>query len=205
MELRMNVLVEHSLTPNEFVYLYYLVNGKMLPITINITLIPLQEKGFIKIMPEGKVQVRQKTINLFKLPITSEEKQITEAVNNSQKLSTTVDQWISEWRDLFPMKIKTGGYPVRGTKQGCIKKMKSFIKANPGVTKEMIFKATKRYLEERRQTGYAYMKMADYFINKDGASMLETYIEIDYLRKQEGKSPLLDEFDPSVNNLTDDI
>lgn len=204
MELTMNTLVEYKLTPDEYVYLYYLVNNKLCPVTVKINHKSLEEKQFIKIL-HNKTIARQKTINLFKNNISnkdSAEKQIAKAVINSKKLLNDVENWIDSWRDLFPAGVKTAGYRVKGTRGGCIKKMKSFIKANEGVSKEQIFTATKTYIAEKAMVRYQYMKIADYFISKDGASLLESYIELSIINAHQKKT---EEFDSSTNNLADDI
>ena len=75
--------------------------------------------------------------------------------------------------------------------------MKKFIKNHKEVTKEQIFKATELYVEEKKRVRYAYMRIADYFIEKDGGSLLESYVE--QLDDNETVS------DQRVNTLTDDI
>ena len=62
-----------------------------------------------------------------------------------------------------------------------------------------IFKATRLYIKEKANERYSYMKMADYFIDKDGGSMLSAYIE---RINEEGTS---NTFDKQTNNLMDDI
>lgn len=216
MELKIDVLVEHSLDPNEYVYLYYLVHDKILPINMTIDTKRLELLGFVKIL-DNKVQVRQKAINLFKeidfskFPVqASEEPESVNYVEHLKKdvenniILNNVDSWIESWRNLFPRGVKTAGYPVRGTLKGCTKKMKKFVKNNPDTTVEKIFNATKRYIEERRQFKYAYMKIADYFIEKDGGSLLDSYLEEDFIRDKKGQAPLLDD-ELSTNKLTDDI
>ena len=217
MELHIKVLVEHTLSPNDYLYLYYLVNRKLCPINLKVNLNILEEKGFIKILERDKIQARQKSINIFKYEDTSkfpvQVPKESEAVNAVEHLRedagrsialNDVDGWIESWRNLFPRGIKTGGYPVRGTRNGCLKKMKKFVKSNPDTTLDHIFNATKRYIEERRQYKYSYMKLADYFIEKEGGSMLESYLEEDFLREKDGHIPLLDD-EVTVKRLTDDI
>src|SRR3990167_1923558 len=87
-----------------------------------------------------------------------------------------VDSWVNQWRALFP-DVKSGGYSIQGTKGGCAKKLKQFFNNNPEVTKEEVFQATKLYIEEFRRKRWAYMKIADYFVSKDGGSLLEQYID----------------------------
>jgi hypothetical protein len=196
MELNMNDLVEHELSPDEYVYLYYLVNNKILPCRSMVSLNLLESKGFIK-KTEARTVARQQAINLFR----TKENLVTTVLSKTAKnkaLVKSIDSWIEEWRDLFPKGIKTAGQPVRGSKQGCNRKMKAFINNNKEVTKEQIFEATKLYIKEKAMNRYAYMTVAHYFIDKGGVSMLESYIE------QLGTT-LVGEYDQRTNNMTDDI
>jgi hypothetical protein len=153
-----------ELDPTSFIYLYYRVQG--------ITPIPdiiekqanyelLDNLGYIKWINNGDIiNIRPKAKAIFK------------DVANALDL----DSWINEWRDIFPEGVKSGGRPVRGTKSGCIGKMKAFINRT-GYSKSDIFYATKAYLAERKKDGYKFVICADYFISKDGNSVLEAYCE----------------------------
>jgi hypothetical protein len=87
------------------------------------------------------------------------------------------NSWIEEWYDLFPKGIKSGGYLVRDGKSACMKKMDKFIKAHPEFTKEDIIKATKNYVNAFKVKNYEYMRLASYFIEKDGHSTLAAECE----------------------------
>lgn len=185
MELNIKTLVDNKLTPNSYVYLYYLVHKMLCPIPLpNINLTKLEEKGFIKL--HGKqVVARVKAIQL----IEGEQYVYTEPLNR-------VEEWIGEWRDLFPAGVKTGGYYVKGSLSGCTKKMIKFIRDNKGVTKDQIFRATEKYIEEYRKRSFQYMKVADYFISKDNMSTLASYIE---------QLDTTEEYDTHSKSMTDDI
>ena len=121
----------------------------------------LESKGYLKVTNEG-IDIREKTIKLFYKGTPTDE---------------SVDEWITEWRELFPKGIKSGGRPVRGDKQGVIKKMKTFMKANPKITKQQIMDATRQYVFESSLKSYSYIICADYFISKNGSSMLGAMAE----------------------------
>lgn len=187
MELNIKVLVENKLTPNSYVYLYYLVHKMLCPIKLpQVNLTRLQEMGFIKLEDSGKITARAKAIKLVE----------EEEYKYSEEPANRVEEWIEDWRNLFPSGIKTGSYYVKGSPQGCLKKMKKFVKENKKITKKQIFKATEKYIEESRIRNFHYMKLADYFIYKDGMSMLYAYVE------QLDAEP---EHDVHANNMTDDI
>ncbi len=126
-----------------------------------ITLKVIEDIGYIKV-PWEKGKYLRDIIPYIEVLVEKEEK---------------VEDWIQDWRSLFPKGVKTSGYPVRGSKGGCIKKMKKFMKEHPDVTKEQIYEATKNYIEKKRREGYSCTKVADHFIEKDKSSILESYIE----------------------------
>lgn len=120
----------------------------------------LQREGWCKVT-EGRVQVRQKFLDLLEQDTSP----------------SLVKSWIDEWRTLFPAGVKTAGRPLRGDKQGVLKKMTAFCKANPKYTKEEIFEATKQYIFEKRLENFKFTTTADYFILKNGVSLLGSLIE----------------------------
>jgi len=188
MEVDIDLLVDNNLTPDEYVFLYYLVKGQIYSVNLITDYEKLEKTGFIK--NGDRIYIRKKgfdLINIIKNPI------MTKTVS----LEDTVMSWMDDWRSLFPQGVKTAGYAIRGTRGGCVKKMKKFMREHKEVTKEQIFEATKLYVEEKRRVRYAYMRIADYFIEKDGGSLLESYVE--QLNNNETSS------DERVNILTDDI
>jgi hypothetical protein len=167
MEIYINLekLEELHLTPSLYSYLYclyyqlpYNLAGDALKAGMNAK---LEQLGYLKRTSNGLV-IREKTRKLFAIGTPT---------NNS------VNEWIDEWRQIFPKGVKSGNRPVRGDKQGVLKKMQSFVKANPKITKEQIFEATTQYVFEASLKNYQYMICADYFINKSGSSVLGALIE----------------------------
>jgi len=72
---------------------------------------------------------------------------------------SSVDSWITEWRDLWPKGVTSGGYPVRADLPSITKKMKAFIKKYKK-DKETIFRVTKDYLKDKQVQGWSYVKTA---------------------------------------------
>lgn len=85
--------------------------------------------------------------------------------------------WFDGWYEMWPRKVKSGGYLIRSDKNSCMLKMIKFRKSNPTYTPEIILKATENYLTTFRRKEYAYVQKADYFIYKDGASTLYSYCD----------------------------
>lgn len=83
-----------------------------------------------------------------------------------------VEDWIDEWYELWPKGIKSGGYLVRSDKNGCLNKMKKFVKLNPDFSKEIIIRATKDYINHLRMSNFAFIQLAHYYIFKNDISNL---------------------------------
>lgn len=151
----------HNLTPTQFVYLYCLHVGQEFPWPApQKQLEELEEQGWVKIMPTGPV-LREKFLTF---------------VGQTSASTEEVETWIDDWRNLWPTGVKSGGRPVRGDKKGCLAKMKRFIK-DYDYSKTEIFEATEIYLFDKRRENYRYMTCADYFILKNGASILASFCE----------------------------
>jgi hypothetical protein len=160
-ELDLDKLVRSELCANEYLFLLLRLTGRQVPSTINdkVNLESLEERGFIKIV-EGGFSKRPKLNTLFSNIIET----------------ATVEDWIDEWRCLWPPGIKSGGKLVRGSKAACLQKMKVFL-ARTGYSKEEVFAAAQAYVLERKHHRYNYMTISSYFIKKDDDSPLEAWCE----------------------------
>lgn len=78
--------------------------------------------------------------------------------------------------DLFPVGVKSGGYPVRASVNDVTDKLKKFLKNNK-YTHEEILKATERYVNRKKLENYSFMQRIVYFIEKDKFSSLASEIE----------------------------
>lgn len=209
MQLDIYKLGELQLSPDEFVFLHLLVHPRIhsdFPSTVDHQ--KLERLGYIKIGPDETFYARKSAMDLVGKDDVKEVK--TEAIDEKVPISSkevdSVADWIPDWRALFPMGVKTGGYSVRGTRSGCIKKMRKFFRNNPEVTKEQVFEATRKYVSDKQMVNFAYMKIADYFIEKDGASLLEEYVEQVGQGKVVGQGQLFAPgFRDNSGDLTDDI
>lgn len=86
--------------------------------------------------------------------------------------------FVEEYRALFPKGVKSGNEtPIRGDKNGVIKKMTWFLMNYPEYSRETILGATKQYIQKMERNGYQYMTQADYFIQKTGGSKLAALCE----------------------------
>lgn len=163
MEIRVDteLLLANELTPSAYALLLHLHVGAEFPWPYSNRIIKdLERKGFVKELEDGVV-IRPKFKKVFSKYLVQHD----------------VTSWIQEWRELWPKGVKSGGRVVRGDKQGCIRKMKNFLRDNPGVTKEDVFTATKLYVFAKKREDYKAIICADYFIIKDGSSQLSAYVE----------------------------
>jgi hypothetical protein len=114
-------------------------------------------------------------------------------------------EWIQEWLALWPADVESGGQSIRSKPEQCVNKMQKLCKSDAALTKEVIFAATKLYLQERAENAYAYTKRATYFIHKlTEGSLLQTYCEkILSAGRQpqplEGETPTYNPIDDYIN------
>lgn len=94
---------------------------------------------------------------------------------NIVEQDSSFDTFLDSYFNLWPSGIKSGGYYVKTDKNGCGKNLKKFLKNNPEITKEIILKATEKYLMDMKERNYSMCKLAPYFVYKDGLSALEGY------------------------------
>lgn len=164
--LNLNDLEELNLTPSLYCYLASLYFEKPYPNASNKLKghmnVKLEELGYIRLR-NGEVSLKGKTSTIFNI-VTKQPVKVQE-------------DWIEEWRALFPKGVKSGGRPVRGDKQGVAKKLRTFVRHNPSITIDQIIAATRQYVYECSLNSYKFMICADYFINKNNSSMLGAMVE----------------------------
>jgi len=107
------------------------------PTDIKYLLTKLQEKGFIKLMDKDHKTVLTRN-KLYNIEVTS---------------------WIDEYRQLFAGK-KPGSM---GDRKSCIAKMEEFLMENREVTKDIVLRATRYYIDNINN--YTYLMKADNFIS----------------------------------------
>lgn len=125
--------------------------------SIKQSIVTLQTEGWLKIMSLeysdiNSFEIRQRYIEVF-------GKVVDEG---------NLNDWLDEWRRLFPIHKK-------GDRNGCFEKMKQFLKKYPKTTKEEILQATNNYLNK---TDFQYIMEAHYFVEKNKLSKLAAEIEL---------------------------
>lgn len=155
-EVDLEKLDKHGLSPNDYIALFLKADNVDCNYPIDMSY--MQKQGYIKITDEG-FDLRKPALALLNRKIEAD----------------SVEMWIEDWRGLFP-RMQINGYPVRGSKEGCLRKMKTFLKRND-FTKEEIYRATCEFIEAKRKVNFAFMTQAHYFIEKDGISLLASLCE----------------------------
>lgn len=158
--LNTNLLNSKGLSADEYVYLYFLYKQIEFPLN-NTSVIPhlLATKGLVRLIND-------------QWTITSEALELFEQAQNTE------NNFIENYRNLFPKGVKSGnGTSIRGDRIGVTKKMQWFLKTYPEFSKQLIIEATQNYINTMRQKAYKYMMQADYFIQKDGMSKLAAECE----------------------------
>lgn len=177
--INLSTLAELKLTPSQYSYL--ICKHKDVPYPCANESVrdyyakELERQGWLKITPDGII-LREKTLKML------------EENDNSP---TSVENWIDEWRALWPKGVKSAGRPVIGNKKGVLKKMEDFCKEYPEYSKKQIFEATKLYVFEMSQKGFSYMTCADYFISKEVKRGDKTSLLAALLEDLEGKETIL--------------
>jgi hypothetical protein len=166
-----DALINKNITINEYCVSYLINSGldgyfqlarynSLFPFD-EACIIATEEKGLVEYSP-GRNDDVVKTI--YSLSATQGFSVLTENEN--------VATWIQEWVDLWPKGIESGGYRVRPSATEALNKMRRFRIRYPEYDKDVIIKATRAYIERFAFKGYGYIKIAKYFILKDGESTL---------------------------------
>jgi hypothetical protein len=165
-------LLEYKLACEDYIFLYLLYIGERWKLSKYLTEVKnINAQKYLKLIESGmveKINPHISTISLNNLNTTQKFKDIIEGINNEQK----IENWIEKWYALWPPGIKTGGYYLKTDKTGSLRKMKRFVVKYPEYTQEDIMQATENYLREQSIKGYSFTKLAPYFIEKDGLSVL---------------------------------
>lgn len=104
------------------------------------------------------------------------EIEVDKPMTKAEKV-VNVEDWIEEWRELFPKGLNSNGYPYRGDKSACLAKMQTFIRNN-GYSKEEIMNATKIIINRFKLKDYEFMPLAHYMIEKNRVSSLKQYCDM---------------------------
>jgi len=119
----------------------------------------LQKEGFIKITSEDyDFALLEKAEALF-----------------GKKLDS-LTELASKLIEIYPQGVKSGGYPVRGSKVDVTDKLRKFFKKHK-YTHEQVIQATQKYVNRKREESWAYMQRLVYFIEKDNTSNLAAEID----------------------------
>ena len=172
-----NLIYEQNLSIDEYLVLIHLSDG-IIYNNSNLVLTSLQDKGFIKIITNEKIILREKgTLFLDLISIDSinsaKDKKITK--KSSRSINSDLDVLAKEYRMLWKG-LKPGSM---GSEQGCKEKLFRWMKNNPEYSKEDIIKAAKIYINSL--DNYTFLQQADYFIYKKDAygesSRLSAFID----------------------------
>lgn len=136
----------------------------------------LQREGFIKI-----------TSDMYDFALLEKAEALF-----GKKLDS-LSELASKLIEIYPQGVKSGGYPVRGSKVDVTDKLRKFFKKHK-YTHEQVIAAVERYVERKRKDKWDYMQRLIYFIEKDGSSNLAA--ECDNL-----VVPVKQEIETSINKM----
>lgn len=160
-------LIEKNLSPSEYCVLACIKNGKnpkdVFCCITDETYLILACSSYLREDPFDE--------STYPYKLTGEGLKLFEDPND-------FNAFVEEYRNLFPKGLKSGnGTPIRGDKQGVIKKMEWFLRTYPEYSKSTILAATKLFIQQMERRGYVYMTQADYFIQKENGSKLAAMCE----------------------------
>ncbi len=159
-----------DLTPTEYCFLYCIYKDVAQTWSWEVNLEKLIKLEYCRMVSSVEIGLKAKGLALF------------------EKLDD-FDLFIETYRNLFPKGVKSGnGTPIKGDKNGVIKKMKWFLETYPEFSKEIILEVTAKYLRAMQMKGWTFTTQADFFIQKDGSSKLAGMCE--------------EALDKSVSNIT---
>lgn len=113
-------------------------------------------------------------INDYTTPIT-----ITLRKKLEKEIIPEINNWIDEWSDLWKGKkvsSATAEYYLAQPPSVNLKRMQEFVKENK-FNKEIIFAATKKYLDEKEAQGFNFTKKSHKFIQDLDGSTLYAYCQ----------------------------
>lgn len=152
-----------SLTPSHAAVLYYIYNNRVLYCKeerLTVLVKYLEISGYVYKTDKGEVFCTSKGNTLHA--------QLNEFFVSKVKTDIKLDkEYIEEYRELFP-KGKQGSVPIKTNTSALTDKFKWFSKHYPEYGWDIIFKATKAYINslEESADGFKYIKTAGYFIKK---------------------------------------
>lgn len=161
-QVSLQFLMEHKMTFNEYIVCYLIADD-------NRDLLKLYNQQVENIEDSIKSCVKKGFLDGYQKDI--DNLTITQNVRFLY-LNSSVGSWIDKWFDLWPSGVKSSGYYVKTDKVGCIKKLERFRRKYPHYSPLLILEATENYVNRMKIHNYSYMRLAPYFIEKDGISSL---------------------------------
>ena len=157
-----NKLAIYGLGADEYIYLYCYMQGVKPPDVVlkKINTVTLVDNKFIRIVPTGFIPLK-KAQSLMSVVLKSQG----------------VEQWINDWRNIWPEGVKTAGHYVRGDRADCVKKMTKFLEETE-YDKDDVYAAARNYIQEKQKEGFKYTMTANNFIKKNDTSALATQCEL---------------------------
>jgi len=157
------LIEEKGLTPNEVFFLKELCENVEITVGNICNIDYLHSLGYVDDTGLITDKGRDIVAALFK-----------ESKNFAPPSTTELKMLVEKFRECFPKGVKTNNHPVRGNMTNIMRKMRKFKTDFPQYDNETILKATQKYVKAKAKENYAFMKVSEYLIYKDGTSMLAT-------------------------------
>jgi len=183
--INLDALIAQGLSPNQLVYADLLLSGnkemllKLFALDnekkVKHDLYKLYQENVIENEIDDSIDVID--LSFIESIIVNNAIDITKFTSEVDKVGKEAfEAFMTQWYNLFPRSVTSGGYPVRSGLNGCKVKMLKFVK-HTKFTHEVILKATEHYIAQSAAKRYEYIQTATYFIEKQGKSTLEGFCE----------------------------
>lgn len=171
-----NQIVQDGITPNGLYLLMSVVEGKSMELIDYPKEKALLEKA--ECIKDNKITDKGKSLigkyqELYRVDERGKRKK--------KSLHPHEEEFVHQYRDLFPKGTLPSGYPARVPYKELEKRFLWFFE-NYSYSWDVVLKATKFYIEKYRQENFKYMKTSGYFISKmengTNVSALATYCDL---------------------------
>jgi len=157
------LMEEKGLTPNEVFFLKGLCDNVEVAVGNICNINYLHSLDYV----DDTGLITDKGKDLVTALFREKQKFVPPTTNEAEELA-------KKFREYFPKGVKTNNHPVRGNMTNIIRKMRKFKTDFPQYDNDTILKATEMYVKAKAKENYAFMKVSEYLIYKDGNSMLAT-------------------------------
>lgn len=168
-------ILELEITPNQY-FIAWCIQEQKKDLFEKLLQIDNEDKiknDLYKLYTKGFINCELCEVNTFDFS----KIKVENLFSKNKEIKTDFTIFATRLYEKFPKGVKSGGYLVRSGFTDFEKKLRKYIETHKTHTFEIIEKAFTIYIEKSKRNNWQYMKLAGYFINKEGVSTLESLCE----------------------------